>query len=210
MTLGKHSLRLLPTDTDTHTHTHTQHPWLPWGSHTQEEVPHPTSCLRSLSAYLHLYHRTPSLLYLLQILIHSKMVLHNEGNRVEAARSTEQGVQNLTCNPFLAVPVTASVCPEEDFAPPWALVSPNTFCLDSRFVTWYCGFPGLGGLLRPHCHLIPTVLELLREAEDVSTNPTCLTDQKHLPQRPIPASSPSESLFWAFWRHELTEHTQYN
>ena len=46
-------------------------------------------------------------------------------------------------------------------APLWTSVSSKTFHLDSGFVTWYFGFPWLGGLFRPPAHFVPSVLGIL-------------------------------------------------
>lgn len=195
-----------------YTHIHLTHLATLRGSHTQREAPHPNSCLCFLSAYLHLCHPTPSPLYLLScsrsLSTPRQDYVHDGGNRVEAAKSTSNLQSQLDSIPSCTSNYLSDL--RQTFAPLWALVSPNAFCLNSKFVTWYFRFPGLGGPLRLHCHLIPFVLEFLGEAKYVPPYPPCPTDQRHLPQRPIPASSPSELLFRAFWRYELTEHTQYN
>ena len=186
----------------TYMHTHTQHSWLLGG-------PTLSLCIPPLPSF------TPSSLHLLSYSPPSPSQ-ERITQIVEAREWRQQRAldKESSLSPVLHSQLRLQLAmePEASLAPLWNSVSSKTFHLDSGFVTWYFRFPWLGGLLELSCPLCSICAWNLGEA-DVPTHPLgaypgpgdvtgklkeMTMDHMHLPQRPIPATSPSELLLRAF------------
>lgn len=135
----------------TYMHTHTQHSWLLGG-------PTLSLCIPPLPSF------TPSSLHLLSYSPPSPS--QERITQIVEAREWRQQ-RALDKESSLSPVLHSQLClqlamgPEASLAPLWTSVSSKTFHLDSGFVTWYFGFPWLGGSSSFPAHFVPSVLGIL-------------------------------------------------